>query len=155
MDINMTQFRSHQRFRSGAGSRVADEYSSRFDKDGRLEVYKSGETNLYAKIQSYKDSVNLELIVERFRNGDQTALQQKVGTFFDCTNLPRTLIDAYNLLRQGEQAFMELPADVRAQYHHSFPEFLSNWVPSNGSSSVDGKVGVSGDPPKETDHENK
>lgn len=140
-----TQYRPHERFRSHVGSRIADVFSSRFDKDGKLEVYKSGETNLYAQIQSFKDSVDLDLIIERFQNGDQTALNQKAGFFHDVTELPSNLLDSYNLLNQGEQAFMALPAEIRAKYNHSFPEFLANFNPADFSDLAHGRVDVGGE----------
>ena len=49
----------------------------------------SGKENLYEFIQSFKDSVDLHKIMDRFNAGDTAALQKVQGMFGDAPDLRR------------------------------------------------------------------
>lgn len=127
-----TQYRVHERYRTSPGSAVAPVFSSKYDADGRLVVFQSGETNLNSYIQSFKDSVNLDLIVERFQNGDTTAMNKAKGFFYDGeVKLPANLLDCLNMVNQSRAEFESLPAEVRAGFNHDFGKFLSEYGSDN------------------------
>lgn len=149
-----TQYRKHKRFNVCSGSPVAPVFSSKFDNDGRLVVYKSGETNLNAFIQSFKDSVNLDLIIERYQNGDSTALEKRKGFFYDGEfSFPGNLLDCLNLVNKGRQEFDSLSAEIRAKFDNDFGKFLAEYGSDNfrailGLNSPESDVGGDlGDPP--------
>jgi hypothetical protein len=70
------------------GSQLAPEYKLIND---RL-VYK-GDKNIYKDIQSHKSSVDLKMLIDRFQNGDVTALSQRKGVYGDFTNTHETIND--------------------------------------------------------------
>ena len=107
------------------GSGMKDTYKMHVDDDGKRELRKSGEYNLYAEIQSYKDSVSIDYILARFVNGDETALSRAQGIYGDFTEMPTTMAELQQRIIDAENLFYQLPIDIRAQYNHSPSEFYA------------------------------
>lgn len=121
-----TQFtRQGERQFSTPGSGMKDTYKMHVDEDGKRELRKSGEYNLYADIQSYKDSVSIDYILSRFVNGDETALSRAQGIYGDFTEMPKTMAELQQRIIDAEDLFYQLPLDIRAQYNHSPSEFYA------------------------------
>lgn len=122
-----TQFqrKSDCRICSEPGSGMKDTYKMHVDEDGKRELRKSGEYNLYAEIQSYKDSVSIDYILTRFMNGDDSALSRAQGIYGDFTSMPTTLAELQQRVIDAEDLFNSLPLDIRAQYNHSASEFFA------------------------------
>lgn len=111
--------------KTASGSGMKDTYKMHVDADGKRELKKSGEYNLYADIQSYKDSVSIDYILSRFINGDETALSRVQGIYGDFTQMPTTLAELQQRVIDAENLFNALPLDIRAQYNHSASEFFA------------------------------
>lgn len=111
--------------KSTPGSGMKDTYKMHVDADGKRELKKSGEYNLYAEIQSYKDSVSIDYILSRFVNGDETALSRVQGIYGDFTDMPKTMAELQQRVIDAEHLFNALPLDIRAQYNHSASEFFA------------------------------
>ncbi len=110
---------------SNPGSGMKDTYKMHVDENGKRELKKSGEYNLYADIQSYKDSVSIDYILTRFVNGDETALSRVQGIYGDFTEMPRTMAELQQRVIDAEHLFDSLPLEIRAQYNHSASEFFA------------------------------
>lgn len=124
----MRKFRTQyerERVRSGVGSKIAKTYSARYDSDGRVVLDETGEKNIYDEIQSHRDSVDIHVLLKRFVNGDQMALNRVQGNYGDFTQFPATYADMLNLVNDGENFFNSLSVDVRAKFNHNFGEFVS------------------------------
>lgn len=111
--------------KSKPGSGMKDTYKMHVDENGKRELKKSGEYNLYADIQSYKDSVSIDYILTRFVNGDETALSRVQGIYGDFTQMPRTMAELQQRVIDAEHLFDSLPLEIRAQYNHSASEFFA------------------------------
>lgn len=111
--------------KSNPGSGMKDTYKMHVDENGKRELKKSGEYNLYAEIQSYKDSVSIDYILSRFINGDETALSRVQGIYGDFTEMPKTMAELQQRVIDAEHLFDSLPLDIRAQYNHSASEFFA------------------------------
>lgn len=111
--------------KSQTGSGMKDTYKMHVDENGKRELKKSGEYNLYADIQSYKDSVSIDYILTRFVNGDETALSRVQGIYGDFTQMPRTMAELQQRVIDAEHLFDSLPLEIRAQYNHSASEFFA------------------------------
>ena len=107
------------------GSGMKDTYKMHVDEDGKRELKKSGEYNLYADIQSYKDSVSIDYILTRFVNGDETALSRVQGIYGDFTQMPTTMAELQQRVIDAEHLFNNLPLDIREQYNFSASEFFA------------------------------
>ncbi len=111
--------------KSTPGSGMKDTYKMHVDADGKRELKKSGEYNLYADIQSYKDSVSIDYILTRFVNGDETALSRVQGIYGDFTQMPTTMAELQQRVIDAEHLFNNLPLDIREQYNFSASEFFA------------------------------
>ena len=72
-----TQYTPHERIVANAGSPVKVLFRGKYDANGRVVLEKSGEENLYDYIQSFRDSVDLNVILARFSNGEVDALSKE------------------------------------------------------------------------------
>lgn len=108
------------------GSRIKVNYQLEIDPDGRKILVETGVTDVYEKIQSFKDDCLVENIVRRYLAGDTTALSMSQGVYCDTTLIPKDLISAHEAVKQAESIYKRLPADVRGKYS-SFKEFVNNF----------------------------
>lgn len=118
---------------SEPGSGMKATYKMTVDKDGRRELRKSGEYNLYAEIQSYKDSCSIDYILSRFAAGDSTALSRVQGIYGDFSQVPTTMAEVMQHVIDAEHYFNALPLDVREQFNFSPSEFFAQF----GTEKVD------------------
>lgn len=114
------------RVHSEPGDSVKVLYSPVFDKNGVMELEESGREDLYAYIQSFKDSVDIHQILKRYEDGDPTVLARVQGAYGDFTNMPSTYAEALNAMISAENYFNGLPVEVRAKFGHSFQQFLAS-----------------------------
>lgn len=85
-------------FFSAVGSRLRPLYKMVDD-----ELVEDGQDNIYERIQSFADSVDINKIVERYASGDTYALEQRLASYVDVTEVPddlRGLMEAGNELRR-------------------------------------------------------
>ena len=120
-----TQFRKPARFLSNPGSPVKILYGPEFDEKGRMTLVEKGRENLYDFIQSFKESVDIHVLLKRFSNGETDVLSKIQGFYGDFTEFPRTYADLLNTVNEGEAFFNGLPVEVRSKFGHSFPVFMS------------------------------
>ena len=120
-----TQYTPHDRIVANAGSPVKVTYRGKYDANGRVVLEKSGEENLYDYIQSFRDSVDLNVILARFSNGEVDALSKAQGFYADVTDFPKNMADALNRINQAEEMFKALPLETRQKFDCSFEQFLA------------------------------
>lgn len=120
-----TQFQERKRVRAVCGSREKIVYSPVYDENGVLDLEPTGKENLYDYIQSHKDSVDIHKILQRFQQGDVSALTRVQGMYGDFTEMPKTYAEALNTMISAEQQFNSLPVETRAKFGHSFSQWLS------------------------------
>lgn len=105
------------------GSRMKDDRLLQM-VDGHYELVTVGQSDLYAEIQSHKDSVDINKLLERYRNGDTGALQHVVGQYMDIVDAPKTLAEAYEYIHNAKAFFYNLPLDIRKEYDHDASAFI-------------------------------
>lgn len=119
-----TQFDSHDRVIQKPGSGVKVLYAPKLQEDGTLKLVEAGTDDLYAEIQSHKDSCDIHVLLNRYQNGDVSALSRIQGVYGDFTEMPKTYADLLNAVLAGEQMFKSLPVDVREKFDHSLEKFM-------------------------------
>ncbi|UPW41038.1 internal scaffolding protein [Sigmofec virus UA08Rod_5692] len=134
-----TQYDEHTRVNCDPGNPVKDVYSAFYDVDGVLKFEKSGQEDLYGFIQSHAESCDIHVILERFAAGETDVLSRAQGFYADTSDMPKTYMEVLNSVLAGEQAFAELPAEVKRQFGNSF----SVWVASFDKPDFAEKMGWS------------
>ena len=145
-----TQFDQHDRVLQPAGNRIHDTLSGRFDDDGIFVLDVSGTEDIYTKIQSHAASVDIHVILDRYRRGDLDVLgDPSRSVFLDASEMPRNYAQLLNLVADGERAFMSLPVEERAKFDHSFSQWLMSFdkqvteASASAASEVNKEVSIS------------
>lgn len=81
---------------TNSGEKTRKLYKPELLKNGDIELVEDGYENIYDEIQSYKDSVDINVIVARYAHGDTYALQQRSGMYGDFINVPTSYMDVLN-----------------------------------------------------------
>lgn len=123
--IFKTQYDVPDRCYSRSGERYKKDYAASRDEFGRLQLVEVGQTDVYAQIQSYRESTDLSVIISRFLNGDTTALNRNRAFYGDVSGVPTTLNEALRVIEDAKVNFDSLDSDVRARFDNDFGVFVS------------------------------
>lgn len=135
-----------KRFVANPGSGIIKEYTAQYRQDGVLELVETGEHDLYADIQSHKDSCDLQLIINRYFNGDPAALSRVQGVYMDVSEMPDNIHQAMQLMDNARRDFDTLPVDIKAKFGNDPNQFLATlgteqWF-ANMQIAQDGSAGL-------------
>lgn len=120
-----TQFDSHERVLQNVGSREKQLYSPVVGSDGTIVLEESGKEDLYGYIQSHKESVDINVLMQRYQQGDDTALMRAQSFFVDATQFPKTYAGLLQAMIEGEKFFNGLPLEVRQKFDMDFNKFIA------------------------------
>lgn len=109
---------------TNSGSGIVPSYGSRIDKKGNVEVYETGHQDLYSYIQSFKDSVDINVLIKKFENGDDSALYQVNSQYIDTTDIPTNFAEILNTVNNARSAFENLPSEERSKFDNSFEKYF-------------------------------
>lgn len=73
--------------------------------------------------QSFKEEADINTIVERFHLTGQLPQFNQLPQYADYEGI-FDFQDAMNVIREAQETFMELPANLRARFHNNPQEFL-------------------------------
>lgn len=118
------QFLPHERVIQAPGSGDRQLYTSELQDNGEITLIPSGVEDLYASIQSHKDSCDIHVLLARYQNGDVEALSQRQGVYGDFTEMPKTYMELLNTVISGRSYFDSLPVETREKFDHSFEKFM-------------------------------
>ena len=79
--------------------------------------------NRVDEIQSHRQSCDLQILLQRYAMGDESALNQRVGTYGDFTNAPSSFAEFVDGFKQLESDFYKLPDDFRSLFGNSTVEY--------------------------------
>lgn len=150
-----TQF-DRQVVKSQPGSRFQDTFNPIVSDSGSIDLEVSGKRDLYAYIQSHADSVDINLIVQRYASGDVNALNQRSPLYGDFTDFPKTYAEMQQRFIDAGNLFMSLKPDDRAKYNHNVAEFIADigserWLEVLGLNPAKQDSGAGDIPPVESD----
>ena len=120
-----TQYDARDRIQSHPGNPIKQLYTGSYNERGQVELKEDGTEDLYAFIQSFAESTDINAILKRYQNGEVDVLEKVQGFYGDITEMPHTYAEALQRIADSEKVFMSLPVDVRAKFGHSFSEFLA------------------------------
>lgn len=108
------------------GSAYKDILAPIVKENGEIDLIVKGKTCIYDEIQSYKDSCDVNKLIERYRRGDTSALQARAVQFIDATQFPETYAEMLNTVIQAENFFSELPVDIKKQFDNNYYKFIAS-----------------------------
>lgn len=126
MDFPTQYTKETKAFTSVTGSPFLDEYEYSLDKEGHKMLVKSeNQTNVYEIIQSYKDSCDINILMEKFALGDTEALNVKTGYYLDTRNMPTNIHEVFAMGLEAEQYFEGLPVELKENFDNSASVFFT------------------------------
>lgn len=108
------------------GSPIHLIYSPKYTDEGVLDLFVSGQENLYEMIQSHKESTDIHVLLDRFSNGETDVLERMQGFYGDITSMPKTYAEVLNAVIAGEETFSRLPIEIKNRFNNSFSEWLTS-----------------------------
>lgn len=132
------------------GSEFAPIYEYEIDKKtGKRKLVKTGETNVYERIQASLESTKIENIVKRYTEGDMSALMINQGDYIDISEMPTSMLEVQNMIMKVKNEFMKLDPEIRNKFDNSAEKYVSlygsdEWLKTMGMITEDPK------PEKET-----
>ena len=125
----MSNFRTKYepiKIQSEPGSAFAATYKLKYGEDGSADLVIIGKVNVDEKIQSYRDSCDIQVLLERFANGDVTALSKSPSFYADLSDMPTNLAGYLQLIHVAEKSFYALSHDIRSKFNNSPDQFFAS-----------------------------
>lgn len=126
MKMFRTKYDKREIVYSHHGNEIEEIIDRVITKDGKEEFQVVDKVYVPDKIQSYFESTDLNLIIQRFMDGDISALQRRSAAYFDAVGMPSTLAEAYAVAENGRTNFDRLPLSVRESYNFDFGQYLAD-----------------------------
>lgn len=108
-----------------SGTKFLNVYQEEIAKDGTKHLVKTGQTNIYDKIQSSLEETKVENILKAVAMGDLSMLQAQKPTYIDATTLPKTLMEAQNIVLKAKQEFENLPIKIKNLFDNNAELYVS------------------------------
>lgn len=119
-------YEKHDRCVSTAGEQYKKEYQLDINSNGEYVLKECGKTDLQEYIQSHADSVDINLMIERYTMGDTDALNKIQGFYADVSGMPVSMVDMLNIHNKGKMLFETLPQEIRKVYDNNYVKFLQS-----------------------------
>lgn len=113
-----------ERVHTEPGKRMQDEYGYEIDKFGRKVLVKTGETDLFAKIQEDLEECKIENILARVAIGDDSVLRPD-GIYADLTELPNNLLEARQMMQELENTWNSLSNEIKKKYNYDVEQYIA------------------------------
>lgn len=110
---------------SNAGEKIKPVYKGSYAPDGSVRLTKVDEIDLQAEIQSHLYETDMQYILNRLLNGDNSVLNNQSPMFGDFTTFPRSYSECIQKVIDAENMFATLPQDVRDQFDNDWAKWLS------------------------------
>lgn len=111
---------------SCVGTMFENDYKMKVFDDGSRDLVIVGQTDIYSKIQSFKDSVDLKLVLERYARGDESALNRRHAFFGDFTHMPTSLAELSQRILDASDLFNNLDVEVRREFDFDAGKFFAS-----------------------------
>lgn len=122
----MVKEKERKRYYAPIGSHYENKFAMSIDDNGHKTLRKTGEkVNVYELIQAHRDEVDLEKLIERIETEGNEILDRRSAMTGDVTAVPKSMLEASQLMQSAENDFNKLPIDLRRQFNFSFNEYLA------------------------------
>lgn len=122
------------------GSQYLELFQEEINRDGTRGLVGIGKKNVYDIIQEDLESTKIENILKAVAAGDLSVLRTQEPTYIDATTLPKSLMEAQNIIVKAQSEFEKFPQEVKDLFANSAEiyvnemgtkEFLEKMAPYN------------------------
>lgn len=104
-------------------------YKEKTDKDGKVNLIKVKEINIYEKIQENRNTNNIKDMLDRYGIKVEDSINEinqiLNGDIYDLTMAPKNMIDAYNQINEAKSIFNNSSKELKQAFGNSFTDFLA------------------------------
>ena len=118
-----TPYGERTRYHIPTGNGIENEYGYEIDKFGRKILVKTGESNLYEKIQESAEICKIENILKSASIGDMSNFRPD-GIYMDTTEIPNNMIEVQKQIQNMENTWNALPNEIKEKYNYDKGEFI-------------------------------
>ena len=93
-------------------------------KDGRKQLKHIGFHDVYSEIQIDVENCMIENILHQVAMGDYSALQAREATYVDTTTMPKSLMEAQNLVIRMKDEFEKMPMELKNEFGNSADKYV-------------------------------
>lgn len=108
-----------------SGDEYLNVYQEEILKDGTKGLVCTGKKNVYAMIQEDLESTKIENILKAVAMGDLSMLRSQEPIYIDATTMPKTLMEAQNIVIKAKGEFDKMPDEVRKQFDYNADLYVS------------------------------
>lgn len=110
-----------------SGEKIITEHREEMDINGRRKLVKDRKINIYERIQSSKDSTDINNILRRAAEGDYNVLNMVSGNYLDIVDAPSSLAEAQRFVIKAKAEFDNLPKEVRAKFENNAEIYVAQY----------------------------
>lgn len=118
------RFFNNDRF-TEPGNPIKEIYKPLVQKDGSVILVVEGHENTDEIIKSFEESVDIDVIVARYMNGDLEALNKRIGKYGDFTEFPKTYAEVLQMRIDAENVFRDLPVEIKQKFNNDPDQFFA------------------------------
>lgn len=110
------------KFVTNPGDRYVTEYDTKVEPNGKVIITPAGKKDLYQEIQSWKEQTDMHYILNQMALGQYP--QRENVMYGDFTEAPENMQQAMQMMIDAENAFYDLPLDIRRKFDNDFKQWL-------------------------------
>lgn len=123
-----------------AGCSIYDEFTETIDENGHKKLEKTGQTDMYELIQKAMPETLIYNIINKYVNGDESALNKIEGIYADISEAPTSLIEAHQKITAIENEFKNLPNEIKKLFNFSSDEYIAEMSTEKGIEKIQQKI---------------
>lgn len=101
--------------------------------DGIKQLVITGKHNMQDEIESYAESCDINVVINKFLNGDTSVLNPSAGTYGDFRDCPTTYAEMFDRVQLCKNVFDQMPVEIKEKFDNSSEKFWTSF----GSSYFD------------------
>lgn len=95
------------------------------DEDGQWILKEINKVKISDYINSFVDSCDMQIILQKLKEGDTSVLHQRSAFYGDAVNVPHTPMEALTIMKDSKLAYDRLSDDVKAKFNNDFQRWFS------------------------------
>lgn len=128
MPIYQTQW-NRDRKPTNPGSPLLPQFIESLDKNGKRYLKKTGNKNIYSKIQEEARGTEIYDIIDKYlQTGDESLLNKRQGIFGNFINIPKSPMEIHQKIIEAEQQFNQLDRTIREEFENDINVFKQSII---------------------------
>lgn len=113
-------------FKAPAGEKIQIEHTPHMGLDGRRKLIKDNPKPIYEMIQASREQTEIDRIVKRALQGDESVLSAVEGQYIDITGAPKSLAHAQQIIINAKNDFEKLDPETRKKFDNNVEVFIAS-----------------------------